>query len=506
MAIGYCLKQGLLCGMARLFPLLLPARLTLFLLVVAAEAWARPPDYLRACWRQQCQPLKDKWLVLHYHETVNELEHNLAPWQPTAYAGRGTVWVTADQFRKQDTLTAVARQRTYFSSTQRSATSLLYRDYGDKDLFAATEGMQQDYVFRAARYSPLSLLAYFQQHHVVADATAPAGLASYQTTINQTVVRLFIRRQDALLAYVTLLSPDELLGDVTTTFRYLDYAHLGQLVYATRVQVEKTNGRVAEEVQLHPPTVQATAPTLLTAPADYHLLASAELKPEVRVETYRPHLHFVELKHTNDRALVVEFEQFLLVAEAPLSSQNGELLIEAAHQLAPGKPIRYFVAGHHHPHYLGGVRPFVQRGATVLVGAGDEAYVRYLAAAPHTLRPDSLQRHPRPVQVEEIPLHGSKTVTDGQFAMQIYCIGAQSAHTNDYLLYYFPSEKLLFEDDLAGIPQQGPVHKASARQAGLYQAIQELHLNVATVVQSWPVGTSGIKTIFSLSELAQSMK
>ena len=467
---------------------------------------AKPHDYLRACWRQQGQPLKDNYLVFSCRETVNELEHNLMPWQTTAYAGRGTVWVAADRFLKQDTLTAVARQRTYFSSTQRSATSLLYRDYGDKDLFAATQGMQQDYVFRAARYSPLSLLAYFQQHHVVADATTSAGLASYQTTINQTVVRLFIRQRDALVDHVTLLGPDELLGDLTTTFRYLDYAHLGQLAYATRVQVEKTNGKVTDEVQLRPATVQATAPTLLTAPADYHLLASAEIKPEIRVETYRPHLHFVELKHTNDRALVVEFDQFLLVAEAPLSSQNGELLIEAAQKLAPSKPIRYFVAGHHHPHYLGGVRPFVQRGATVLVGAGDEAYVRYLATAPHTLHPDSLQRHPRPVQVEEIPLHGSKTITDGRFEMQIYCIGAQSAHTNDYLLYYFPSEKLLFEDDLAGIPQQGPVRKASARQAGLYQAIQDLHLDVETVVQSWPVGTAGIKTVFPFTDLAQSMK
>ena len=476
------------------------------LLGAAATASAKPHDYLRACWRQLGQPLGDNYLTLNYQETVNELEHNLLPWQTTAYTGRGTVWVTADQFLKQDTLVAVARQRTYFSSTQRSATSLLYRDYGDADLFAATQGMQQDYVFRAARYSPLSLLAYFQQHHVAADATAPAGLASYQATINQTVVRLFIRRQDALLAYVTLLGPDELLGDVTTTFRYLDYAHLGKLAYATRVQVEKTNGKVTDEVQLRPATVQATAPTLLTAPADYHLLASAEIKPDIRVETYRPHLHFVELKHTNDRALVVEFEQFLLVAEAPLSSQNGELLIEAAQKLAPGKPIRYFVAGHHHPHYLGGIRPFVQRGATVLVGAGDEAYVRYLATAPHTLRPDSLQRHPRPVQVEEIPLHGSKTVTDGRFEMQIYCIGAQSAHTNDYLLYYFPSEKLLFEDDLAGIPQQGPVRKASARQAGLHQAIQDLHLDVETVVQSWPVGTAGIKTVFPFTDLAQSVK
>lgn len=475
-----------------------------FLLWVAPVACAKPPNYLRACWQQQVQPLRANHLQLRYRETVNELEHNATPWQTTAYAGRGTVWVAPDVFLKQDTLTAVAKARAYFSTTQRSATGLLYRDYGDKDLFAATQGLQQDYVFRSARYCPLSLLAYFYQQHVAADATAPAGLVGYHATLNQTVVHLFIRPQDARLVQVSLLGHDDLLGDVTTTFRYLEYAHIGRLAYPTRVQVEKVNGQVREEVQVLVAAVQPIIPALLTEPAGYALQPDKKVQPEVRVETYRPRLHFVELKHTNDRALVVEFDQFLLVAEAPLTSENGELIIQAAHQLAPGKPIRYFVAGHHHPHYLGGVRPFVQRGATVLVGPGDEAYVRYLAAAPHTLRPDSLQRHPHPLQVEEISR--SKTITDGHFEMQIFCIGAQSAHTTDYLIYYFPSERLVFEDDLAGVPQQGAVRPASARQVGLYQAIKALQLDVTTVVQSWPVTSAGIKTLIPFSDLEQSMK
>jgi glyoxylase-like metal-dependent hydrolase (beta-lactamase superfamily II) len=460
-------------------------------------------DYLQSCWRQQVRPLQNRYLQLRYRETVNELEHSMEPWQTTVYTGRGTVWVGVDTFLKQDTLTAVASGRTYFSATQRSATSLLYRDYGDKDLSTVTQDQQQDYVFRAARYAPVSLLAYFYQHHVAPDATAPAGLVGYQATVNHTLVHLFIRTRDAQLAQVELLSPDGLLGDVTTTFRYEAYEHLGRLVYPTRVRVEKVNGRMREEVQLLAATVQPTVPALLAAPPGYQLRPDQAASPVVHVATYRPRLHFVELQHTDDRALVVEFDHFLLVAEAPLSSENGELIIQAAQQLAPGKPIRYFVAGHHHPHYLGGLRPFVQRGATVLVGPGDEAYVRYLAAAPHTLRPDRLQRHPRPVQVEEIPHR--KTIIDGQFEMQIFCIGAQSAHTTDYLLYYFPSERLVFEDDLAGIRQQGPARPASARQAGLYHAIQALHLDVTTVVQSWPVAATGIKTVIPFAELAQSV-
>ncbi|OUJ68410.1 MBL fold metallo-hydrolase [Hymenobacter crusticola] len=450
------------------------------------------------------QPLGANYLVFGYRETVHELEHNRVPWQTTDYARRGTLWVRPDAFLKQDTLTRLAQPHSSFSRTQWSTTNLLYRDYGDTALFAATQVQQQDYVFRAARYSPLSLLTYFQQHHVAPDATAPAGLVAYHLTLNQTRVQLLIRTQDARLAQVRLLSPDELLGDVTTIFRYEAYTHVGPLTYPTRVQVEKLNGRVHEEVHLFAATLQPTAPTLLVAPAGYHLLPDQPVHPQVHVETYRPRLHLVELKHTDDRVLVVEFDHFLLVAEAPLSSANGELILQAAQQVAPGKPIRYFVAGHHHPHYLGGMRPFVHRGATVLVGPGDAAYVRYLATAPHTLRPDSLQRDPRPVQVKEITRR--KTITDGQFEMQIFCIGAQSAHTDDYLIYYFPREKVVFEDDLAGIRQQGPVRKASARQAGLYRAIKDLGLEVTTVVQSWPVSAASLKTIIPFTDLEQAMQ
>ena len=473
------------------------------LLGLAAPLGASAKDFLRACWRQQGQSLGASWLALNYRETLHELEHNAAPWQATAYAGRGTVWSNAESFRKQDTLQAAAKPRTYYSATQWGPATLLFRDYGEQDLMAATPGLQQDYVFRSARYAPAALLAYFVQHRIAPDPTAPAGLVGYHATIHETVVSLFIRRRDALLDHVTMLSPDDMLGDVATTFTYQNYAAAAGVRYPATIQVAKANGQMQDEVNIRAATVQAAAPTVLAPPPGYQLRTAVAEKPEIRTETFRPHLHFIELQHTDDRALVVEFEQFLVVAEAPLSSANGELVLREARRLAPGKPVRYFVAGHHHPHYLGGLRPFVHAGATVLHGPGDAAYVAYLAAAPHALRPDSLQRDPQPLRAEEIK--DAKTIADGTFSMQIICIGAQSSHTNDYLVYYFPSEKLLFEDDLVRVPKQGPPGKASARQAGLYNAIKARGLAVDTVVQSWPVTATGVKTIIPFADLEQSM-
>jgi hypothetical protein len=48
--------------------------------------------------------------------------------------------------------------------------------------------------------------------------------------------------------------------------------------------------------------------------------------------------------------------------------------------------------------------------------------------------------------------------------------------------------------------------KAGDRQTGLYNAIQELGLDVTTVVQSWPVAAMGVKTVIPFSELEQSVK
>ena len=479
-----------------------------FLLLLAltaaplARAQATAPDYLRACWQQQVKPLKSSPVSFRYQETLAQLEHSFQPWQATNYLGAGRVWSSSDGFAKSDTLRRGSS--TYFSQTQYSPATLLFQDYGDKQLMPVTEAAFAEFPVQAARYSPALLIEYLMSRpHAPAPESTPQT-AVYEARLGGTVVRLYIDTRAGRLGKVTTLSPDDLFGDVLTTYTYQDYATLGRLAYARRVVVDKINGKLTDTVTLLA-AAPAAVPPLLSAPAGYRLAPAAPAAPPpVTVEHYSPHLHLLGLAHTDDKVLVVEFDTFLLVAEAPLTSANGELIIREAHKIAPGKPIRYFVAGHYHPHYLGGVRPFVRRGATVLTTAGTRPYVQYLAAAPRTLRPDSLHRQPQPLKTEEITT--SKTIAEGGFEMQIHLIGSKSQHTNDYLIYYFPTEKVLFEDDLAWVPRQGEIKKASARQAGLYQAVRELGLDVTTVLQSWPVKDYGVKTVIPFSDLEQAMR
>jgi glyoxylase-like metal-dependent hydrolase (beta-lactamase superfamily II) len=202
--------------------------------------------------------------------------------------------------------------------------------------------------------------------------------------------------------------------------------------------------------------------------------------------------------------MVVEFKDFLLVAEAPLSSKNGALIIGEAKKIAPGKPVKYFTFGHHHPHYLGGMRSFIHEGSIVLSIKEDEPYLKYLANAPRTLNPDSLQLDPKPIHLEEI--QDSMTITDQKFEMKIYAIGKKSGHTNDYLVYYFPQEKLLFEGDLVWIGKKSEPKKAGASQSGLYNAIKDMGLNVETIVQSWVTSPEDYKTTIPFADLEQTVQ
>ena len=421
---------------------------------------------LQACWNKQVKPLREQCLSFSFTENKNELEHSFQPWQQTNYFTQGTMWMGRYGFSKQDSL--VSNGKTYFSKTYFTKEHLLFLDFGDKDLFPVTEDMLLDQPFTSCRYLPVVLINYFLEYNVLPDKESTEKITVYKTKINKTIVSLYIRQADKLLEKVTTLHHDDLFGDVISSFNYADFSTAGKLHYPKHIYIDKINGKIKDEVTLSGGVLTKEIPALLNKPVDYKLQPAKVVKEDVRVEKYSNGIYFIELKHTDDKVMLVEFKDFLLVAEAPVNSGNGELIIREAKKMAPNKPIRYFVFGHYHPHYLGGLRAFVHKGAKLICSRENLEYVTYIAKAKHSLYPDSLQLQPKPLQIEEIK--DSLTIADGEQEMKIYFIGSKSAHTNDYLLYFFPKEKMLFEDDLVWIKRAGPITKAGARQAGLYTA------------------------------------
>lgn len=476
-------------------------RVAILLMLVAFSATAGTKDPLRECWNKQTKPLGHSYLNFNYEEKLNELYHSAEPWEQHHYTGGGTIWCNAIFFFKQDSINS--GRRTYYSKTRMDKKELLFLDYGNKDQSSITKSMIQNKLIETARYTPITLLEYFVNHKSIPDKESNTEFSVYKTTINKTVTRLYIRNADKQVEKITTLENDDLRGDVLSTFYYRDYTSAGSLPYPKTILIEKFNGRVKDEVHILNASITITAPAVLEKPADYKIEDDKVVKQELKTTKYSEHIHFVDLMPTGSRVMVVEFSDFLLVSEAPLNSENGEMIISEVQKIAPGKQIRYFTFSHHHPDYIGGIRPFIHKGAAILGVKEDNDYINFLANAPHTIIPDSLQLQPRALKWETIT--DSTIISDGRYNMNIYHIGKKSGHTADYLVFYFPQEKLLVEGDLIWIKDEGVIEKASEMQAGVYQAIKDLHIDVKTIVQSWGIAFKGYKFIIPFDDLEKSV-
>ena len=98
-------------------------------------------------------------------------------------------------------------------------------------------------------------------------------------------------------------------------------------------------------------------------------------------------------------SVVVEFNDYLAVAEAPLDERRSLAVLAEAKKLAPNKPVRYVLTTHHHFDHAGGLRTYVGEGATVVTHQSNVPYFEKTLVAPATLVPDAQVRRPEEADV-----------------------------------------------------------------------------------------------------------
>lgn len=469
-------------------------------LVSASEA---QKNYLAECWNKQVGPIGGGFLSFNYQEVKKRHYHSFEPWQFTTTKSEGRVSVGPNSFAKVDSVRTGGGKYVY-SKTQLADTMLLFVNYRDTVFMPVTKRQYLGEQIETGRYSPMMLLDHFYRHQHNAKESVTDELVKYTLTIDKTIVTLSIRKSDLLVSEIALLSDEELYGlygDVRTTFTYEAYESYSSLSVPSRVVISKTNGKLIDTVTVSAPTIDGSPFRPLGTVTNFTWKPEKDNTPKIAVKKFGKNIHFVDLKHCSARALIVEFPDYLLVAEAPLTVVNGECILAEARKIAPTKPIKYFVFNHFHSWYLGGIRPFIHAGATILTIPENRPYLEYIASREHTLMPDSLHLDPKPLKIEAI----GDGIRVGDNQMLIYHIGKKSEHTYDYLIYYFPEEKMVFQGDLVWIDKNGPLVKAGPRHVGLYNAIKDLGLDVKTIVQSWPLEDYNVKSIIDFEEFERAV-
>ncbi len=203
--------------------------------------------------------------------------------------------------------------------------------------------------------------------------------------------------------------------------------------------------------------------------------------PPVRVESQRLSDGVWLVGGGSHHSVAVEFDDHVVVIEAPLNEARSLAVIAEVYRLIPDKPIRFIVTTHHHWDHLGGLRAYAHEGATVVTHESTKPYYQeVLRAGPWLLEPDRLSLYPPEEWSEGYifeTVNEKYVLADRTRTVELYNVQGL-AHVAGMLIAYLPREKIVVQADLYSSTAQAP--DASARS--LQRNLERLALDVETIV------------------------
>lgn len=263
------------------------------------------------------------------------------------------------------------------------------------------------------------------------------------------------------------------LGDTLVETAFADYRDFGGVMFPariTRIQGGHPVLDIAVSAVVANPSVDTPAPE------------------EVRNFTPPPVLVTVErlangvyyMKGTNAHTIAIDQSDHIVAVEAPTNEARSLAVIAKIKETIPNKPIRYVVNSHVHFDHAGGLRTYVDEGATVVTHEMNKPYFERAWAAPRTIEPDNLARSNKEPRFETVS--DKHVLMDRNRNIEIHAI-ANSGHNDAFLMVYLPKEKILIEGDAftPGPADAPPPAVPNPFSVNLHENIERLKLDVRRI-------------------------
>lgn len=268
------------------------------------------------------------------------------------------------------------------------------------------------------------------------------------------------------------------LGDTPVEITYSEYRDFGGVMFPARIL--RTQGG-------HP-VLDITVSKVAVNPA-------VEIAVPDAVRTFTPPAVNVEMEKLADgvyyvkggshHSVAIDQRDHIVVVEAPQNEARSTAVIAKVKETIPNKPIRYLINSHHHFDHSGGLRTYMDEGATIVTHALNKPYYERAWAAPRTINPDKLARSNKSATFETFT--DKHVMTDGRRTIEVHHI-AGSGHNDAFAMVYLPAEKILIEVDAYAPPAANAPPPASPNPASpnpfavnLYENIQRLKLDVRQI-------------------------
>ena len=191
-------------------------------------------------------------------------------------------------------------------------------------------------------------------------------------------------------------------------------------------------------------------------------------------------------------SVAIDLADHIVVVEGPQSEARSLAVIAKVKETIPNKPIRYLINSHVHFDHSGGLRTWVDEGATIVTHELNKPYYEQAWAAPRTLNPDRLAKSQKAAQFQTFgaePL----VLTDGKRRVEVHAF-VGNGHNDAFAMVYLPAEKILIEVDAYAPPAANAPMPAvpSPFAVNLHDNILRLKLDVRQIAPlHGPCGDAG---------------
>jgi glyoxylase-like metal-dependent hydrolase (beta-lactamase superfamily II) len=262
------------------------------------------------------------------------------------------------------------------------------------------------------------------------------------------------------------------LGDMPVEVTYSDYRDFDGIQFPSRI-VRSQGGHPVLELTVS--AVKANAPADIAVPADI----SSATPPPVTATAERLADGVFYIKGGTHHSVAIDQGDHIVVVEAPLNEARSLAVIAKVKETIPNKPIRYVVNTHHHFDHSGGLRTYVDEGATVVTHQLNRPYYEQAWDEPRTLNPDRLAESKKTPMFETF---ADLLVLKGRQPIEVHLI-ARNGHHDGFAMIYLPRDGILIEGDAYTPPAAGTPPPAAPNPfwVNLNDNVQRLKLNVRRI-------------------------
>lgn len=281
---------------------------------------------------------------------------------------------------------------------------------------------------------------------------------------------IWFDRVTGLPVVIEFVTDDPILGDRATQWWITRWQPAGAILLP-RQWDQIVNRQLVQHVYITAATVDPPTPDSLFAIPD-SIARRAQppgpplAPPAVTLNQLAPFVWRAE--GGTHFSLIVEQPDQIVVVEAPLSTERSRAVLDTLRSRFPGKHVGLVVATHHHWDHAGGLREYIAEGIPVATLEANAAFVRQVAAARRTVRPDLQARRRRSPTLRAFG--DSLIVGTGETRVSLY--RQPTTHVEGLLSAWVPGAGVLFTADALTPGQQlAPVGSAElvalARARGL---------------------------------------